>query len=488
MWGTLRPKTCRMPESEKSDYQHLYCGLCKGLGDGYGQASRALVSHDAVFVGLLVEALSGDASDRGKCRCPMLPVVHRPILTPSSVPIRFASAVQILLGDQWLADKAHEGKRGAALLRRLASGQVDRANAVLGDLGVSFEPVRNFDGAQLAAERLGSGDIEDASRPTEQALAFVFETIASLPGVTADSEADRARLRSLGSAVGRLIYLTDALDDLEKDYLGRDFNPLFSVELGALDARLRRDVVIDPKRVERAAALVRDAVDALANDIAALPLVRHRALVESVLTGELPRLARRALTKARNAAASQRRTQLMRLRTAGVARRAVHAVGVLAAFLFAWLLGQRQAFAQKPKAKAKALPSASVSASASASASAAASNLPPMEIPAVKDRRGTGGGGAGTDDDATSTSTGSGGSGPSGSSPCPSSSCGCGDACNELCGKCGGACKSCCDNCGSSCNCCNSCGDGCKGCCDGCKGCDGCCNGCNGCNCSGCCR
>ena len=474
MWGTLKPRTCQLPESTKTDYQHLYCGLCKGLGQGYSQASRVLVSHDAVFVGLLVEALSSDSSDRGRARCPMLPLVHRPILVPDSVPIRFAAAVQILLGDQWLADKAHEGKRGAALLRRFASGHVDRANTALADLGVSFEPVRAFEHDQLAVEKLGVGEVEAPARPTEHALAFVFETIASLPGI-ATSEADRARLASMGRDVGRLIYLTDALDDLEKDYLSRDYNPLLSIELGF--------VVIDPKRVERAASQVAAAIASLAHNVEALPLVRHRALVESVLANELPARARRAIAKARRAAASQRRAQLMRLRTASIARRAVHAVGVVAAFLIAWLFAQRQAFAQKPKQKAKALPSASVSASASASASS--SSLPPLDIPDVKDKRATGGGAP--DDDPSGTSSGSGGSGPSRTSPCNSGSgdCGCGNPCSDLCDSCSRACKSCCDGCGSSRECCDTCGKSCIGCCDGCKGCDGCCNGCN---CNGCCR
>ena len=477
MWGTLKPHSCRLPDGSKSDYQHLYCGLCKGLGDGFGQASRALVSHDAVFVGLLVEALSEAASERSKCRCPMLPVVHRPILEPGSVPIRFAASVQILLGDQWLADRALEGKRVAKLLRSLASGHVERANTMLEGLGVDFEPVRHFDRVQADAERLGVTDVASASRPTEHALGFVFGTISRLPGSSAEATRARVVLERLGSAVGRLIYLTDALDDLEKDYLGRDYNPLLSIERGL--------VVIDARRVEQAAALVKGAVESLGHDVALLPLVRHRALVEDVLLTQLPKLARAALAKARRAAATQRRAQLMRLRAASTVRRAVHAVGVLAAFLFAWLLGQRSAFAQRnPKPKSTALPTASVSASASASASAASSNLPPMEIPAIKPRR------DGEQDDAeggaSASGSGTGGGGPGGLGPNPCSGCGSCDCCKNACDSCTAACKSCgsCGNCCDGCKICEGCGS-CGNCCDGCKGCDGCCNG-PGCN--GCCR
>ncbi len=479
MWGTLKPHTCRLPEPAKGDHGHLYCGLCKGLGTEFGQLSRGLVSHDAVFVATLVEALSEEESERGRARCPLLPIVHKPILAPSSTPIRFAAAVQVLLGDQWLADKQVEGSRLAGGLRGLAHDKVEHANQLLAGLGLDFSCLRGFEHEQARAERLGDSSVDEASAPTERALAFVFESIAALPGLAPVAAHEAPRLGRIGAAVGRLIYLTDALEDVERDWQRRRYNPL----LAATPLLESTTLSLNQARLSRAATLLGEALTSLEHDVRALPLTRHRELVEDVLCRVLPRRARRALGSARAFASSARAAQLARLETASRLRGAFTRVALLVAFFFTWLFA-RGAVAQPkatpvpaPKVKIKAPPavSASASASASASPSASPSALPDASSSATERDQND-------DAEALPSADPKAPHGP-GIGGCPT----CGDCCKGPCSACSG----CLNSVTGCCNSCGGCGNSCTSCCDGCTKCDGCCK-CNDCgNCGGgncCCR
>jgi hypothetical protein len=158
----------------------------------------------------------------------MLPLVHRPTVRPDSVAMRYASAMQMLLVDQFLADRSEDGKRVAKAARPLLSSRVTHAYAMLGELGVSMEEVRGFEHVQARVERTLDADGREASEPTRRALGLAFERMTGLPGVSeeATSEGSREALRELGRALGGAIYLIDALDDLEKGPRERRVQPV----------------------------------------------------------------------------------------------------------------------------------------------------------------------------------------------------------------------------------------------------------------------
>ncbi|MFT4978467.1 MAG: hypothetical protein ACI8S6_004377, partial [Myxococcota bacterium] len=216
MFGTLRPHRCSLSADARLQHRHLYCGLCKTMGEDYGQISRALVSFDAVLVGALAESLRAEPSQTSSCRCPINPAVFRPTLAHDSVPMRFAAATQVLLADQWVADKAAEGSRAAQLLRPLGSRAVHRAADALSALGASPDQIAHLELEQLLVESSGA-NAEQAAAPTASALTMVFSWIGDLPGSVPLPHAAQDALAQLGGAVGRAIYGIDALDDLSDD-------------------------------------------------------------------------------------------------------------------------------------------------------------------------------------------------------------------------------------------------------------------------------
>lgn len=495
MFGTLKPQKCGLSSGERDAYDRFYCGLCKSLGDGFGQASRVLVSHDAVFLALVVDALSEDAAKPDKCRCPLLPIVHRPTIDPGGVAMRFASAVEILLGDQYLADRALEGKRLAKIARPVSRRFVDRAEERLSALGIDFSPLRGFEDRQAACEVQGLAHPAEAAKPTKTALAFVVGAIADLSGVSdaAKTVPSREALAELGAALGQIIYFADALDDLEKDFDRGDFNPCIGLKGGR--------PVLDTARVDQVVVLLRAALANARTALVRLPLARHREILASIVDDRLPRAARTAIAAARRTTDDARRAERDRIASLSWARRFVHHLAVFVAFAVAWLSGESSSSAQptaRPKPKPK--PSASASAAPSAPASAAPSVSAPIVVPSAtpsaplvptepepekpgQDPQT----GKPTEDQPEPTG-----------SPCGNECSGCAEGCESCMKGCSDTCKKCpgcgdlCGDCGKACNCCDGCkgcGDPCKGCGDCCKGCGdpckGCCD-CKGCDCGGC--
>ena len=276
MFGTLQPRSCGLAEADRQDHARFYCGLCQTLGEAYDTPTRALLSHDAVFLALLADALIDEAAPPSSCRCPMLPVVHRPTASPSSAALKYAAGVQLLLADQYLADRAMDGRRVHRAVRTLLTGRVQKARALLGSLGVDLDELDGFEQRQGSCEVRGQTDAEAAAEPTAAALSLVFGRLVDLPGAgfALRSSASRRALASLGRAVGQVIYLVDALEDLRQDLLGHAFNPcLRETPAGP---------VIDPARVERCVALLLAAQASLRASLALLPWRRHRAVVEKI--------------------------------------------------------------------------------------------------------------------------------------------------------------------------------------------------------------
>ena len=273
MFGTLRPPRCG-PLPVVQSYRQFYCGTCQGLGAHFGHARRGLLNHDAVFMAILADAVQAEPAPPSRCRCPMMPVVFRTTFAPDSVAMRYASAVQMLLADQWLADRGAEGQWHARVARPVFSARPARKAAEhLAALGVELPALRGFEGRQVSVERCAARP-EVAAAPTAAVLAMAFEAVALLPGASHAfaTSASRRGLAELGAAVGSAIYLLDALEDLDKDLRGGDFNPCVN-EAGQLCVTRKQEAV----------DALETAISTAADLCQRLPWVRHGVLLRAVL-------------------------------------------------------------------------------------------------------------------------------------------------------------------------------------------------------------
>jgi hypothetical protein len=431
MFGTLSPHGCDLSSEQKLEHRRFYCGLCKSLGDSFGQPMRATLTHDAVLLGLLVDALAEGGAAPSSCRCPILPVVMRPTVDPRSTAMRYAAAMQVLLGDQWLADREADGKRGARLARPLLGEKVAQARQLLRELGFESGALAGFEREQVAVERTAGVGVAEAAAPTARALATVFAGMAQLPGLVPVSP---QILRALGEALGQAIYAQDALEDLPRDLRRGEFNPCV------------RGGAVDREAVEETTKLLTGALTTVRSSVAALPLQRHREVVESVLVVHLGAQARRAMGVARSFASEAERQ-----------KRADRAA--LPTWARAWLWATEAVSALGGQA-ARAV--AFVVALFFSPAAHADGPRTFHWAPRV--------------DDCSNC-----GKACDGCSQCTDNCNQCGKHCSECgdaCNKCGDSCNQCgagCSRCGDSCN---QCGDGCNHCGDGCNQCGNNCNHC----------
>jgi DNA-binding transcriptional MerR regulator len=246
MFGLMKARTCTISDDEKESRRLHYCGTCKTLGSLYGQRTRFLLNHDAVF---LAEVLS--ALDEGREKpvewdpsfvsrnCLSLPAKDAPI--PAFLP--FAAAATVVLAEAKLADRvADSGQLRWRLGQRLYSGSFDEASRWLRDRGFPLDEVRSALASQekreedvLTGRHEGSiaSSLAYLAEPTSRATGLFFAHGATLAGRPEAVET----LSSLGKKLGTLVYHLDALEDYARDARSGEFNAYRAV-LGGAEAAL----------------------------------------------------------------------------------------------------------------------------------------------------------------------------------------------------------------------------------------------------------
>jgi uncharacterized protein DUF5685 len=61
MYGLMRARHCGQSIEQSERHRFHYCGTCKTMGRLYGQRSRILLNHDAVFLAELLTLLSEES-------------------------------------------------------------------------------------------------------------------------------------------------------------------------------------------------------------------------------------------------------------------------------------------------------------------------------------------------------------------------------------------------------------------------------------------
>ena len=54
MFGYVRPSLAKLSEEDKARFGAVYCGLCRALGERYGQPARMILNYDFTFLALLL--------------------------------------------------------------------------------------------------------------------------------------------------------------------------------------------------------------------------------------------------------------------------------------------------------------------------------------------------------------------------------------------------------------------------------------------------
>lgn len=279
MFGVLKPVGCDLNAADRLAWRRAYCGTCKALGDSFGLASRTTLSFDSAMYALLVEAISEpdaggeDVEASQRCRCPAMPIQRRPIVSPERPSVKAAAAVQMALTDQWLIDHRADGRPVLGFLTRWSGPKAERAVQTLGALGVDPSLLAGLAERQTDLEVVGKTTPAAAAAPTADMLAALFAHIPEL----AKSEASAIDFERLGHAVGTVVYLLDAVEDLAKD----------ARREGAFNPALRSDGTPSEAKLDAVVQQLSRALKTIESTVEGIPWQHHQSVVTSALIGGL---------------------------------------------------------------------------------------------------------------------------------------------------------------------------------------------------------
>ena len=248
MFGYVRPSAERLSEEEQKRFTAAYCGLCHTLKRRYGLAARMILNYDLAFLAILLD--EGGTCHSCEKRCMVHPIRKRPCAQPSAA-LETAADYSVILTWWQLRDGVADHGFWGGLKYRAASLLLRRAYRKARTAQPAFDESTKRHLDALAA--LEKARCESIDRPAD--------TFAALLAGAAEGVTDPIRRRVLQQMfyhLGRWIYLTDAADDLKKDWKSGSYNPLiprFALKEGKLTQENQQELAATMDRsVEMMAA------------------------------------------------------------------------------------------------------------------------------------------------------------------------------------------------------------------------------------------
>lgn len=237
MFGYVRPSLAKLPEEDRARFAAAYCGLCRTLGERYGQAARMILNYDFAFLAVLLwpEEEDGPALRR---RCAVHPVSGRACY-PGNPALALAADESVILSWWQIQDALSDPGRGKGKYRAASL-------ALRGAYRRAAERRPDFD--RITREKLDRlGELEEARCPSLDRPADAFAELLAGAAAETPDPVKRRVLEQMLYHLGRWIYLVDAADDLEKDFRSGSYNPLiyrYGLAGGALTEEAREGLTV----------------------------------------------------------------------------------------------------------------------------------------------------------------------------------------------------------------------------------------------------
>ncbi len=204
--------------------QHM-CAVCHSIREATGQFSRITVNHDAVLLAVLAHELGQrEVAYRTVGLCVLRTAKTQTTLGTEEPCIRFAAATSLLMAGAALTDhiRDREGVGRLPGMDALAQHWMREAYEALGGMGIE---TAGIDAALRSIEELSESDsLEAHVCATGRLYGLVCAGVAVISG-----RVDLvASLSTVGQCLGEIAFISDALDDLERDRAKGRVNPLLN--------------------------------------------------------------------------------------------------------------------------------------------------------------------------------------------------------------------------------------------------------------------
>jgi hypothetical protein len=286
MYGFLQVDRCKLNPGDRAAYAQMYCGQCAALHRLFGYSSRAMVSYDATFLGLLISAQQKEEVNHTKSWCGVFPK-RMTIHDPAGLPQIFSAGMAAIICSMNLADSQEDETSFIKnIANRIFTPTFKKAEGTLRSLNFPADIVTKTLERQKKIESSDRLSIKEYAEPTALFLAEAFRFTATVTGNNSNEEP----LYEIGYHVGQLIYLIDCcidiIDDIEKD----SFNGLMAAYRN--DETFRSDFSRD-----EVTAVAINALTKIKELVKALELKKYQNIIANILLVGFPQTIHQRIEK-----------------------------------------------------------------------------------------------------------------------------------------------------------------------------------------------
>ena len=212
MFGYVRYDLPNLYIKDLMLYRAMYCGLCKGIAQSCGQAARLGLTYDVAFLSVLLHNITETDIRIEKQNCFEHRLKRRPIAETDDL-TRELGALNTVMVYYKLTDDILDKSRGRSRRVWFKKGY-KRARKQYPEL---VKIVENYMIEQAKTEKRNSDSPDMAADPSAQMMQTLSRHFSK--------EKANAATDKLFYALGKWVYLIDALDDFENDRKKKNYNP-----------------------------------------------------------------------------------------------------------------------------------------------------------------------------------------------------------------------------------------------------------------------
>lgn len=215
MFGLVVADIGALKEQDKKIYNSFYCGLCTSLGKNFGSLSRITLNYDLTFLYLFLTSYFNEPVEETAIRCGIHPLKKKNVYMNKYA--EYCSCMNILLAYYKLQDDVDDegnlcAKVGKSALKKqeeIAQNKYEAKNQAISD----------------CLKRLN--DVEQKGEHNADIPANIF---GELMGHLFDINDNDLKLQEFGKALGKVIYIMDAVLDFKTDLKKCRYNPLVETD------------------------------------------------------------------------------------------------------------------------------------------------------------------------------------------------------------------------------------------------------------------
>jgi hypothetical protein len=277
MFGYVRTDTPYLFIKDDTLYRAMYCGLCKGIAEVCGHSARMGLSYDATFLSILLHNLLGQDVKIEKSHCLTHCIRSRKMAETDELTRQIGALNTVLAYYKYTDDiEDGDGGRGKRLFFKKGYKRVKKKYPEIERI------VRENLLAQAQIEKAKTDSLDRASDATANILAEFSDYVLG--------EKATVHTRTLFYAVGKWIYLIDALDDYDKDKAKGAYNPFIL----AYNADCRK-ALLEGKYAEEVAFIFRSIFFDIKESLGQIPFRFNTDLSDNILLRGIPAVTKRIM-------------------------------------------------------------------------------------------------------------------------------------------------------------------------------------------------